>query len=159
MTDLCMTDFGFDLVPPLISRVYLMPQNNSLEGARAKLNRANQHLSRGALGPWVIATESGRVISICHTALPLTPQSAECGVWTDPGFRGRGYTATVTAEWAAMLKAPGRVLFYSTDVENLSSQRVAQRLRLPVIGWTWRLTKDEPTNPIHPLSQLRLGPR
>jgi hypothetical protein len=105
----------------------------------------------GILGPWTMALEGERVVSLCHTPGPMTARAAECGVWTDPAFRGRGYAAAVTSEWAAMLS--GRHLFYSTDAENLSSQRVAQRLKLRPLGWIWRLGPE--LDKVHPLSTLR----
>jgi RimJ/RimL family protein N-acetyltransferase len=107
----------------------------------------------GCLGPWTFAIEDERVVSICHTPRPLSARAAECGVWTDPAFRGRGYAAAVTSAWAALLRPSGRYLFYSTDAENLSSQRVARRLRLRPLGWTWRLTRARPRGGLHPLSR------
>lgn len=95
----------------------------------------------GALGPWAIALVDETIASLCHTPRPVTERAAECGVWTHPDFRGRGYAADVTATWADILRPSGRSLFYSTDAQNLSSQRVAARLRLRPIGWTWRLTR------------------
>ena len=111
----------------------------------------------GRLGPWTVALDGERVVSLCHTPGPLRPHAAECGVWTDPGFRGRGHAAAVTAEWAALVRAPGRHLFYSTDAANRSSQRVAARLGLRPLGWTWRLERARPhdDDKIHPLSTLR----
>jgi RimJ/RimL family protein N-acetyltransferase len=94
----------------------------------------------GALGPWAMAVVDGRVVSICHTPGRMTERAAECGVWTHPDYRGRGYAAAVTATWADILRPGGRYLFYSTDAQNRSSQRVAARLGLRPIGWTWRLT-------------------
>ena len=91
----------------------------------------------GNLGPWAIATSGGHVISICHSAR-LTARGAEAGTWTDPGHRGRGHAAAVTAAWASLLR--DRTLFYSTSSDNASSQRVAARLKLRPIGWTWRLS-------------------
>jgi hypothetical protein len=116
-----------------------------------------EELIEGRLGPWAMATEGNRVISICHTPRPLTPHSAECGVWTDPEFRGRGHAAAVTAAWANILRPSGRYLFYSTDAQNVSSQRVAQRLDLRPIGWIWRLERAEDRRAplFHPLSSLR----
>jgi RimJ/RimL family protein N-acetyltransferase len=107
----------------------------------------------GRLGPWTMALEGERVVSLCHTPGPMTPRAAECGVWTDPAVRGRGSAAAVTSEWAAMLRPTGRHLFYSTDSENLSSQRVAQRLNLRPLGWIWRLGPE--LDKVHPLSALR----
>jgi len=95
----------------------------------------------GSLGPWAMAVVDGRVVSICHTPVQMTERAAECGVWTHPDYRGRGYAAAVTATWAAVLRPSGRYLFYSTDSQNRSSQRVAARLQLRLIGWTWRLTR------------------
>lgn len=111
----------------------------------------------GRLGPWTMALEAERVVSICHTPGPLGPQAAECGVWTDPAFRGRGLAAAVTAEWAALLRPSGRHLFYSTDDDNLSSQRVAQRLGLRPVGWTCGLgrVRSRGDERVHPLSSLR----
>ena len=112
----------------------------------------------GDLGPWTMATEGARVISICHTPRPMTAAAAECGVWTDPAFRGRGHAAAVTDAWAAMLLPSGRHLFYSTRADNISSQRVAARLGLRPIGWTWTVAHvedDPPDSHVHPLSRLR----
>ena len=133
---------------------------------RDALRRANpgnwqpvewNELVDGSLGPWTMALEGERVVSICHTPGPLGPRGAECGVWTDAAFRGRGLAAAVTAEWAALLRPSGRHLFYGTDAENLSSQRVTQRLGLRPLGWTWRLGRARPHGDerVHPLSSLR----
>jgi hypothetical protein len=119
-----------------------------------------EELLDGRLGPWAMATESDRVISICHTPISMTDRTAECGVWTHPDFRGRGHAAAVTAEWAAILKPSGRHLFYSTDDDNSSSQRVAQRLNLRPLGWTWQLRRptDDADERFHPLGSLRVPP-
>jgi hypothetical protein len=98
-----------------------------------------QQLVDGALGPWAIATIDGAPVSMCHSAR-LSERGAEAGVWTAPEHRGRGYAAAVTADWAALLAPSGRHLFYSTSANNVSSQRVAARLGLRPIGWTWRLS-------------------
>ncbi len=114
----------------------------------------------GSLGPWAFALEGDAVVSICHTPAAPTARAAECGVGTHPAFRGRGYAAAVTSVWAAMVRPSGRYLFYSTDAENLSSQRVAQRLGLRPLGWTWRLGSARPDErgQIHPLCSLRRSP-
>jgi RimJ/RimL family protein N-acetyltransferase len=109
----------------------------------------------GVLGPWAIAVADGVVASICHTPAPMTAQAAECGVWTHPGYRGQGYAAAVTATWADILRPSARSLFYSTDAENRSSRRVAERLNLRLIGWAWRLTAAKHGDQVrrHPLSR------
>jgi RimJ/RimL family protein N-acetyltransferase len=113
-------------------------------------------LLAGQLGPWAMAIEDEAVVSICHTPGPVRPRAAEAGVWTHPAFRGRGYGAAVTAEWAAVMRSPGRFLFYSTDATNLSSQRLAQRLGLRPLGWIWTLAPapDQPADRVHPLSSV-----
>jgi RimJ/RimL family protein N-acetyltransferase len=109
----------------------------------------------GRLGPWAMAREGERVVSICHTPLAMTPSSAECGVWTDPAFRGRGYAAAVTAAWATLLRPTGRALFYSCDETNASSRRVAERLGLRSLGRVWRDDGDDDGGKLHPLCTLR----
>src|SRR5262249_12636518 len=74
----------------------------------------------GRLGPWAIAVVDGAAVSICHTPVPMTAHAAECGVWTDPQHRGRGYAAATAAAWVPLVRAPGRHLFYMTDDNNRS---------------------------------------
>jgi RimJ/RimL family protein N-acetyltransferase len=93
----------------------------------------------GTLGPWAMALVDEQIVSIAHTPLRMTDRAAECGVWTHPDHRGRGHAAEVTATWANILQPSARYLFYSTDAHNLSSQRVAARLKLRLIGWIWTL--------------------
>lgn len=111
----------------------------------------------GRLGPWAMALEGERVVSICHTPAAMSARAAECGVWTHPHFRGRGHAAAVTAEWAALVRPSGRRLFYSTERDNRSSQRVAERLRLRRIGVLHRVgrARDDADRALHPLSALR----
>lgn len=100
-------------------------------------------LLAGQLGPWALAVDDGAVVSCCHTPTPVTPQAAECGVWTDPRHRGRGLAAATTAAWAALLASPSRHLFYSTDADNGSSQRVPTKLGLRRIAWDWTVFAGE----------------
>jgi RimJ/RimL family protein N-acetyltransferase len=95
-------------------------------------------LLNGTLGPWAMVTIEGQVVSICHSAR-LGDRGAEAGTWTHPDVRGRGYAAATTTAWASLFRESGRTLFYSTDAGNVSSQRVAKRLELPLIGWLWKL--------------------
>lgn len=112
-------------------------------------------LIAGQLGPWTMVLEGERAVSICHTPRALAPRHAECGVWTAPGCRGRGYAAATAAAWIPLVRTSERILFYSTDADNRSSQRVAMRLWLRPIGWTWRLhATDADAASVHPLSAL-----
>jgi hypothetical protein len=146
------------------SQVHIERSDTSSRNALRNANPGNWHpvewgeLLDGSLGPWTIALEGELAVSICHTPTRLRADAAECGVWTRPTFRGRGYAAAVTSEWAALMRPSGRYLFYSTDAENLSSQRVARRLQLRRLGWTWRLGRPRgyaEDRAYHPLSSLR----
>lgn len=97
-----------------------------------------EQLLEGELGPWAMAVVEAEVASLCHSAR-LTAAAAEAGVWTDPAHRGAGLAAAVTGAWAAQFEGDGRVLFYSTSAENVSSQRVAARLGIRCVGWLWKV--------------------
>ena len=85
--------------------------------------------------------DGDRVVSNCHTPR-FNDRGAEAGTWTDPDYRGRGYAAATTAAWASLMAHSDRHLFYSTSADNISSQRVAERLSLPLIGWMWQLRAE-----------------
>ncbi|HEV2364954.1 MAG TPA: hypothetical protein VGS12_12245 [Caulobacteraceae bacterium] len=88
--------------------------------------------------PWCAATEAGELVSICFAAR-LSLWGAEAGVATAPAHRGRGIAAAVTAGWSRSPALSGRRLFYSTSDDNRSSQAVARRLRLPLVGAAFSL--------------------
>jgi RimJ/RimL family protein N-acetyltransferase len=104
-----------------------------------------QDLLDGRLGAWVMATHGDQVISICHTPI-ANATAADAGVWTHPDFRGHGHAAATTAEWAALMRPSGRLLFYSTSRTNRASQRVAARLGLRHIGYLWQLQSMSSAN-------------
>jgi hypothetical protein len=83
--------------------------------------------------PWCAALDEGTIASVAFTAR-LSSVGAEVGVATAPASRGRGFAAATTVEWASSPSLEGRVLFYSTKATNVSSQRVADRLRLRFVG-------------------------
>jgi hypothetical protein len=83
--------------------------------------------------PWCLAIEGEDVAAIAFAAR-LGDQAAEIGVYTFPNFRARGFAAAVTAGWSSLPILDGRALFYSTSRSNRSSQRVAARLGLRLIG-------------------------
>ncbi len=89
--------------------------------------------------PWCVALHGEEIASIALT-VGLKPASAEVGVTTVPEFRGRGFAAVATAGWASLPAHSGRILFYSTDETNVSSQRVTQRLGLRFIGANLTIT-------------------
>jgi Acetyltransferase (GNAT) domain len=83
--------------------------------------------------PWVVAIEDREIAAIAFAAR-LGDQGAEIGVCTFPKFRARGFASAVTASWSSLASLDGRTLFYSTSRSNRSSQRVAARLGLRMIG-------------------------
>lgn len=103
-------------------------------------------LLAGEMGPWAGAVADGVVVSLCHSAR-LTEVAAEAGVWTHADYRGRGLAAAVTAAWSSLFPDDGRRLFYSTSTGNHSSQRVAARLGLRLIGHLWMLSAPETSPP------------
>jgi RimJ/RimL family protein N-acetyltransferase len=96
-----------------------------------------QYLLGGGYGPWAMVVEGDRVLSLCHSAR-FAPAGVEAGTWTAEDARGLGLAAAATAAWAdACRVVPGQV-FYSTSAANLSSQGVAARLKLPLLGRLWK---------------------
>jgi GNAT superfamily N-acetyltransferase len=83
--------------------------------------------------PWCVALEGGEIAATAFAAR-LGRVGAEVGVYTFPGYRGRGFAAAVTTHWSSLAELADRRLFYSTQTTNLSSQRVAERLGLARLG-------------------------
>jgi hypothetical protein len=89
--------------------------------------------------PWCVAVVDGEIASIAFAAR-LSDLGAELGLATAKAFRGRGFAAAATAGWSRLPSLQSRVLFYSTDRNNISSQRVAARLRLQLRGASLRVS-------------------
>jgi RimJ/RimL family protein N-acetyltransferase len=70
-----------------------------------------------------------QIVSTCESSRE-NEYAGEAWVQTLPPFRGRGYAQQVTAAWAHHLQRQGKIPFYSHQLSNLASQRVAQRLGL-----------------------------
>jgi RimJ/RimL family protein N-acetyltransferase len=85
--------------------------------------------------PWCAVLDGGTIASVAFTAR-LSSIGAEVGVVTIPRARGRGLAAAAATEWASLPPLRGRALFYSTEAANVSSRRVADRLRLTFVGPT-----------------------
>jgi hypothetical protein len=83
--------------------------------------------------PWCVALDGGEPAAIAFSAR-LSAAGVEAGVFTAPAARGRGLAAAATAGWAASPALGDRVRFYSTTAGNVSSQRVAERLGLDLVG-------------------------
>jgi RimJ/RimL family protein N-acetyltransferase len=83
--------------------------------------------------PWCVAMQAGEIAAMAF-ATRLAAASAEIGVFTFPGFRGRGLGAAVTAAWSSLDALQGRALIYSTRADNRASRQVAARLGLRAVG-------------------------
>jgi hypothetical protein len=90
--------------------------------------------------PWCVAVVDGEIASIAFAAR-LSDLGAELGLATAKAFRGRGFAAAATAGWSRLPSLQSRVLFYSTDRNNISSQRVVARLRLQPRGASLRISR------------------
>ena len=88
--------------------------------------------------PWCVALDGTDIASMAFAAR-LGVSGAEVGVYTFPKYRGKGFAAAVTAAWSSMPSLNQRALFYSTIKSNRSSQRVASRLGLHLIGASVRI--------------------
>lgn len=88
--------------------------------------------------PWCAALKGDEVASVAFTAR-LANAGAELGLVSVEAFRGSGLAAAATAGWSGLPALRSRTLFYSTDRENISSQRVAARLRLRLRGASLRV--------------------
>lgn len=89
--------------------------------------------------PWCAAVVDGQVASVAFAAR-LADAGAELGLVTAAPYRGRGLAAAATAGWSRLPSLRSRRLFYSTARGNLSSQRVAARLGLRVLGASLRVS-------------------
>ncbi|WP_165358725.1 GNAT family N-acetyltransferase [Haloactinopolyspora alba] len=79
--------------------------------------------------PVVAAFDGERPAAVCFSSR-TAPEACEAGVETLPEYRGRGLATAVTAYWAELVRAGGRIPLYSTSWSNTSSQAVARRLGL-----------------------------
>lgn len=83
--------------------------------------------------PCAALIHENKAVSICRS-VRITSEAHEAGLETLEAFRGKGYAAAVVAGWAAEVRRLKSLPLYSTSWENLSSQRVAQKLALEFYG-------------------------
>jgi hypothetical protein len=98
-------------------------------GMPAHLVEAGFTTLKDLWAPWCAAMVDEAIAALCFAAR-IGPRGLEAGVYTFPGFRGRGLAAAVTAAWSSLSGLANKTLFYSTSRDNRSSQRVAERLGL-----------------------------
>lgn len=85
--------------------------------------------------PAFTIVQDGAGVSVCFSAR-IGPLAMAAGTYTLSEYRGRGYAASATAAWGAAVRATGRIPFYGTSWDNLSSQGVARRAGLIMYGAT-----------------------
>lgn len=83
------------------------------------------------VAPCAAVIRDGQAVCVCRS-VRKSRFAAEAGIETLPDYRGRGYAGLAAAAWAQAVRQTGKTPLYSTSWENLSSQRVAQKLGL---GW------------------------
>lgn len=124
--------------------------SESADGARFEAAVARHGMPQGLVDlrirtvpdlwpPWCIVRCDGEVASIAFAAR-LSAEGAELGLATVPAFRGRGLAAIAAAGWSRLSLLRRRRLFYGASQSNAASLRVLDRLRLPFIGVSLRLT-------------------
>ena len=83
--------------------------------------------------PFMAMIEDDHAVSICASV--RISDAVHCaGVETRTEYRQRGHAVNAVAGWARAVRLLGATPFYSTSWDNIASQRVAGRLRLPLVG-------------------------
>lgn len=125
-----IVSFGTAAGDALISRL--------AEGMPPHLVEAGFRAPRDLWDPWCAAIEGGEIAALAFAAR-TGAEALEVGVYTFPGFRGRGLAAAVTAAWSRLPQLSGKTLFYSCLAANRSSRRVVERLGLRRFGLSIRV--------------------
>jgi len=73
--------------------------------------------------------QDGKIVSACVSSRENT-QSAESWVFTDPDYRRKGLALQVVTAWAKGVLSKGKIPFYSYKETNISSSKVASKLKL-----------------------------
>jgi hypothetical protein len=122
--------------------LYIFP-DDAPSSACTVINESNSYLLHNGLQKWMpdIATghpffatiDDNRAVAVCTTVI-ASQDAHEAGVETLAAYRGRGFAAEVVAAWACAVRKLGAVPLYATTFDNISSQRVAQRLSLSPVA-------------------------
>jgi hypothetical protein len=123
--------------------LYIFPDDIAPGGACTAINEGNSYLLHNGLEEWLpdvaighpffAAIEGDRAVAVCATVI-ASQEAHEAGVETLAAYRGRGFAADAVAGWAGAVRALGATPFYGTTFDNISSQRVAQRLSLLLVA-------------------------
>ena len=116
-------------------RTYIFPEHLSYETTeRVKCLRADDPRVKafgmaGLPGPVFAVEKLGQILSACVSSR-RNHRCAEAWVMTQPGQRRKGYGREVVVAWAVALQSEGIIPFYSHDVRNEESCRLAESLQL-----------------------------
>jgi hypothetical protein len=123
--------------------LYTFPDDIAPSGVCAAINESNSYLLHNGLEEWLpdsgnrhpffAAIEGDRAVAVCATII-ASQDAYEAGVETLAAYRGRGFAADAVAGWAGAVRALGATPFYGTTFDNISSQRLAQRLSLSLVA-------------------------
>jgi hypothetical protein len=84
----------------------------------------------GELADIVYAVEQNGVILSACVSTRQDDSSAEAWVMTLPEQRGKGLGSSVVSRWASGISRAGLIPFYSHEIDNIPSTRLAKRLGL-----------------------------
>jgi hypothetical protein len=123
--------------------LYSFPDVLAPSSGCTAINGSNSHLLYDSFEEWlpdvttgqpfIAAIDGHRAVAVCVTV--GASRMAHCaGVETLAAYRGRGFAAAAVAGWACAVRALGATPFYTPTFDNISSQRVARRLNLPLAG-------------------------
>ena len=113
------------------------------------INEQNAHLLQGGLEAWVpdvpyqqpfvAVIVDGRAVAVC-ASVRISDDAHEAGVETVASQQQKGYAVKVVSAWASAVYKLGAKPLYSTSIENIASQNVANRLGLAKFGIDFHIT-------------------
>jgi tellurite methyltransferase len=130
-------------------RTYLFPEWYSQAGASTARTFAKDDPKVIAFGfdgfaDQVYAVEEGGVIISACVSSRQNSESAEAWVMTAPDYRRSGLAQQVVRAWARDMLGHGMIPFYSHKLENLASEKLANRLGLVPVYEEIVVSTDQP---------------
>jgi hypothetical protein len=83
--------------------------------------------------PCCAIIEKNQIVSICRS-VRITENAHEAGIETINEYKGKGLAVKILREWANEVQKIGCIALYSTNKENKSSQKVAEKALLNNFG-------------------------
>jgi hypothetical protein len=124
---------------------------SSIDEAVTVINGSNKQLLNKHFGdlikelddrsPIVGYIMNEEAVSVCCSARK-TSKAAEASLKTVEQFRGKGLAQKVVYAWSKEIFRQGLIPLYSTSWDNLSSQKVAQKLGLVQFGMDFNISTE-----------------